>query len=194
MTIYFTSDLHLGHERIIELCNRPFVDVGHMNQTIVDNWNDIVESDDTVFVLGDVALGRIDDSLALITQLKGHKLLVPGNHDRCWSGHKRVRPADIVRYRNVGFTILDNVSYFQRWKLCHFPTTGDSYTDDRFPEFRPQLAENEWLIHGHVHNMWQMHKNQINVGVDVWNFSPVSEQQLRQLIANRTVDNSHTVE
>jgi calcineurin-like phosphoesterase family protein len=185
MTIFFTSDLHLGHERIIDLCGRPFENVNDMNDTIVNNWNLVVNDDDTVFVLGDVALGKIDESLQLINKLRGHKLLVPGNHDRCWSGHKKVRPIDIVRYRNVGFTILDNVSYYQRWKLCHFPTAGDSYTEDRYPEFRPKLDSNEWLIHGHVHTMWQILNNQINVGVDVWNFFPVSEAQIRQIITNQ---------
>ena len=194
MTIFFTSDLHLGHDRIIDLCGRPFENVNEMNHTIIQNWNLVVEPNDTVFVLGDVALGKLNETLPLVEQLRGHKLLVPGNHDRCWSGHKKVRPIDVVRYRNVGFTILPNITYFQRWKLCHFPTYGDSYTDDRYPEFRPTLADNEWLIHGHVHNMWKQKEMQINVGVDRWNFFPVAEAQLRQLMANWTVDISSKVD
>ena len=184
MTIFFTSDLHLGHERIIDLCGRPFASVKDMNDTIIDNWNLRVKPDDTVFVLGDVALGKIDETLPLVGLLNGHKLLVPGNHDRCWSGHKKVRPADYVRYRNVGFQILPNQTYYQRWQLCHFPTSGDSYTDDRYPEYRPHIADNEWLIHGHVHNMWKVLNQQINVGVDVWDFFPVSESQIRQIITS----------
>src|SRR4051812_8195892 len=83
MTLYFTSDLHFGHQRIIELCNRPFGSVEEMNQTIIDRWNDTVKNDDTVFVLGDVAMGKISDSLPLVKKLKGNKHLVSGNHDRC---------------------------------------------------------------------------------------------------------------
>ena len=49
--IYFTSDLHLNHARIIELANRPFGSVEEMNDTIIGNINDTVGADDTLWVL-----------------------------------------------------------------------------------------------------------------------------------------------
>lgn len=54
---FFTSDTHFGHANIINLCNRPFKDVNHMNDMLVENWNSVVSDDDTVFHLGDFALG-----------------------------------------------------------------------------------------------------------------------------------------
>lgn len=184
MTTWFTSDLHLGHARIIELCNRPFSSVDEMNERIIENWNDNVQEDDTVYVLGDVALGTLGDSLPLCEQLAGRKYLVPGNHDRVWSGYskKGVRELDILRYEEAGFTILENIETYKGWKLCHFPTSGDSHTDDRFPEYRPSILKDEWLIHGHVHNMWRINRNQINVGVDVWFFKPVREDVIQNII------------
>lgn len=182
MVNWFTSDPHFGHVRIIELCNRPFTNIDHMNETIIERWNSVVDHLDEVYVLGDVALGKLDESLKLIPRLNGKKYLIPGNHDRCWSGNKKVRPIDVARYEDAGFFILEEQDYFNDWKLCHFPTAGDSHTDDRFPEFRPKLAKGEWLIHGHVHNMWKRNGHQINVGVDVWDFNPVSEHQIKQII------------
>ena len=56
-----------------------------MNKALIERWNDSVHPDDTVWVLGDVALGRIDETLPLVTELNGRKLLLTGNHDRCWA-------------------------------------------------------------------------------------------------------------
>jgi calcineurin-like phosphoesterase family protein len=87
MTTYFTADQHFGHQNIIEYCGRPFHSVGEMNAVLVANWNAVVGPHDTVHVLGDVAMGRREESMPLIGRLAGHKILYPGNHDRCWYGH-----------------------------------------------------------------------------------------------------------
>ena len=84
MTTFFTADQHFGHRNIIGYCGRPFHGVGEMNAVMVANWNDLVGPHDTVHVLGDVAMGRREESMPLIGQLAGHKILYPGNHDRCW--------------------------------------------------------------------------------------------------------------
>ena len=87
MTTWFTADLHLGHRNIIEYCNRPFHDVDAMNDALVENWNEAVAPEDTVWIVGDFALGKIADTLPIASTLHGHKILVAGNHDRCWAGH-----------------------------------------------------------------------------------------------------------
>ena len=50
---FFTSDTHFNHANIIRFCNRPFIDVAQMNETLIANWNKVVGEDDTVFHLGD---------------------------------------------------------------------------------------------------------------------------------------------
>ncbi len=183
-TTWFTADWHLNHERIIELCQRPFSSVDEMNETIIRNHNELVAPGDDVFVLGDVALGSIDQMARLVQRMNGRKFLVPGNHDRCWRGNKRIRGIDTQRYIDAGFQILSGVVRWSTtdWLLCHFPSKGDSQNEDRFLEYRPSLAEGEWLIHGHVHEKWQVWRRQVNVGVDVWEFKPVSEAEIRQII------------
>lgn len=190
MKVWFTSDLHIGHERIIELCNRPFKDVEHMNTVIVERWNMTVEPDDVIFVVGDAALGKLDESLPWFSMMHGEKLLIPGNHDRVWSGYpkkgKPVRPEDIARYEAVGLRILDEQVEYRPtgvdnmiWTLCHFPDAGDSHDKDRFDEWRPKRPYRpNIIVHGHVHENWVTNGPRINVGVDVWNFQPVAEETL----------------
>lgn len=181
---WYTSDLHLGHNNILSLCNRPFDSVEHMNNEIVRRWNSRVHECDYVWVLGDVAMGKIDESLKYIEQLNGNKFLVPGNHDRCWYGNKKVRPIDIQRYTDVGFTILDAVvpGPFDSI-MSHFPYAGDSHDEDRYLAHRPvPIFDNQWLLHGHCHTAWRHRGRQINVGVDVWDFYPISEKTIASIM------------
>jgi calcineurin-like phosphoesterase family protein len=192
VNVWFTSDLHLGHARIIELCNRPFRDVDHMNEELVTRWNERVTDADVVFILGDLALGKIDESLEWVKHLAGRKMLVPGNHDRVWSGHpkkgKPVRPEDIARYEAAGIYVVDEqIPYVTEpgaptWMLCHFPDVGDSHDADRFNDWRPAPPHKpNVLVHGHVHEKWIVNGPRINVGVDVWDFAPVHQDEVQKL-------------
>lgn len=49
--VYFISDLHLGHRNILKLCNRPFSSIEEMDEIIIDNWNNKVHRDDTVYIM-----------------------------------------------------------------------------------------------------------------------------------------------
>ena len=53
--VYFISDLHYAHEKLLE--SRGFSTIGEHNKTIIDNWNNKVNNDSTVFFLGDLVLG-----------------------------------------------------------------------------------------------------------------------------------------
>lgn len=217
---WWTADLHLGHQRIIELYQRPFATLDEMHRAIIDKWNERVEPDDTVMVLGDFAMGTIAETLALTTLLHGHKILVAGNHDRCFHGyddHAR-RPDKLARwvesYETAGFSAIVTGVAARRakfldqaltWALSprartgseppavtvqvsHFPRTGESEpgNPDRYADYRPRPVParraEPWLLHGHVHNAWTIHGRQVNVGVDVWDFAPVSSDTLIKLI------------
>ena len=79
---FVTSDTHFSHARISELADRPYPTVEEMNDDLVRRWNDTVPPDSVVLHLGDVALGQIEESIALTSRLNGRRFLVPGNHDR----------------------------------------------------------------------------------------------------------------
>lgn len=188
MSTWFTSDLHFGHTNVIAYSSRPFADVEEMNEAIVTRWNERVAASDTVWVLGDVALGRIADTLPLVELLNGTKILVAGNHDRCWAGHRKGVATWTQRYLDAGFAEIRQgaieLDVAGRTVLaCHFPYRGDSHDHDRYAEARP-ADRGSWLLHGHVHERWRVRGRMINVGVDAWNHAPVSQDQLAQLIAN----------
>ena len=52
--IYFTADQHFGHANIIKHCNRPFGTVAEMDEYLLEQWNNCVGRNDTVYILGDL--------------------------------------------------------------------------------------------------------------------------------------------
>jgi calcineurin-like phosphoesterase family protein len=197
MTVWFTSDLHFGHKNIIKYENRPFDSVDEMNEAIIYLWNDCIHEDDTVWILGDVAMGKITDSLPLVERLNGIKRLVPGNHDRCWSGHFERGQGDKwyewkKRYEAVGLSVQQSVEYIVGMRsdpdrgpvmMSHFPYSGESGGKpfDRYPG---TPDKGDWLLHGHVHGAWRQNGKQINVGIDAWGGQPVSQTVIEYMMRN----------
>ena len=78
---HYISDLHFGHKNVLKFDRRPFSSVEEMNQTILDNWNNTIKSDDDVYLLGDI-FWKNDLADEILPKLKGQKHLILGNHDR----------------------------------------------------------------------------------------------------------------
>jgi calcineurin-like phosphoesterase family protein len=185
VTLWLTSDTHFGHANIIRYCGRPFRTVDEMDAELVRRWNERVGAGDVVWVLGDVALGSIKRSLELVSTLHGELHLVSGNHDRCWPGNRK-HERWLERYRDAGFVEIVTRTEIDLGEgmvlpACHFPYSGDSMDRDRFDEYRP-VDDGRWLLHGHVHEKWQVEGRQINVGTDVWDYAPVDAATVRALV------------
>ncbi len=194
MTTWFTSDLHLGHANIIRYCARPFADVAAMNAGLIERWNTTVSPADTVWVLGDVAMGHIADSLQLVGHFHGTKHLVTGNHDRCFDADRKPGGKAAVweqRYLDAGFATVHHGEVALTLELaddrelavraCHFPYSGDSGNEDRYVDRRP-VDDGGWLLHGHVHERWRWHRRMINVGVDAWDYAPVPAATMADIV------------
>jgi calcineurin-like phosphoesterase family protein len=161
--IYFSADQHFSHQNILKLCNRPFSSIEEMNETIINNWNVTVSKNDTIYILGDFAWRN---PKPFIERLNGNKIFILGGHDKKLKGEKLLE----VKINDIAFV------------LCHFPLY--SWNKEYYGSIH---------IHGHIHNNPIAYKhNRINVGVDVWNFYPVSIEQIIQLsnegATNRTND------
>ena len=132
MKVFVIADTHFFHENIIKYCDRPFSSVEDMNNTLVRNWNEVVSNEDIVLHLGDVSLGKKEETAKIIRKLKGRKILIRGNHDR-WG--------DQV-YRNMGFEYVSKfpILYDGFYLLSHAPL---EILSDKLPYMS---------CYGHVHN------------------------------------------
>ncbi len=196
--IYYTADLHFGHGNIISYSGRPFADTAEMDTELVNRWNARVAADDVVYVLGDIHLGPWRDTVPLIGSLNGVILLLPGNHDGCWPGHRKGVENWRSKYRAAGITSVTDRHVIRRHPLpldaptdlvdlAHFPYDDDhpsrTHRDTRHREHWP-ADEGRWLFHGHVHEGWKIwpERRMINVGVDQWDYAPVSEMTLLEIV------------
>lgn len=189
---FFISDTHFGHANIIRFCDRPFGSVEEMNETLIHNWNNVVGEDDTVYHLGDVALGKWAEWDGILSQLNGYKVLVVGNHERIFKKESEKNQRRFAtEYPKWFEEIHHNIENFElangtKVHLSHFPYDGDSHDGDRFTDVR--LTDRSVpLIHGHTHlNQIISHSRagtlQIHVGADAFDYTPVSEDQIIALI------------
>ena len=175
MKVWICSDSHFGHFNIIKYCNRPWSTTKLMDEAIIRNWNSVVSDDDIVLFLGDFCFAKSSQAREttewLTYALKGHKIIVKGNHD-----FKQ------LRYCEVGW---DYECYqelvFGRFSFRHRP-------DD----LQKDAKDYDFIFYGHVHNNpgWIIDAapiNTINVCLDVHNYYPVditnyfTEYELKEL-------------
>lgn len=181
--IYFTADMHFGHSGVIQFCKRPFVSIEEMNATIIRRWNSRVKSEDTIYVLGDMSFVRFSEAVPIFAQLNGVKILVQGNHDKY----------SATQYQKLGFSAVVQEAKVivagKALRLSHYPYRPTfwerlryAFNDLRYLDRRP-VDTGEVLLHGHVHEKWKVRDRMINVGVDQWDFFPVSVGQLESVLS-----------
>ena len=186
MTVWFTSDLHLGHRFVAEL--RGFDSVEAHDQAILDNWVRCVGKDDQVWVLGDLACSSPTQALVEIRGLPGIKHLISGNHDKCHPMHRTAH-----NHAAAYLESFASVQPFARRKiagqdvlLSHFPYQSDHTEYARYTQYRLR-DEGAWLLHGHTHGPERLHGREIHVGVDAWDLAPVPLDTVIALVASSSL-------
>ncbi|MGL4739418.1 MAG: hypothetical protein ACRC41_01225 [Sarcina sp.] len=168
---YYIADCHFGHDKIIEHCGRPFLNVIEMNEYMIENWNSEVKKNDDVYIIGDIAFGK-NTLKKYITRLNGKKHLILGNHDNVIL--KKVDRnilekcfVEITQYKEIKDNGRDVI-------LFHYPIM--EWNKKRYGAYH---------IHGHIHNRVDKVqeyskeiKNMFNVGVDIIGYNPVTLNQL----------------
>lgn len=103
MSIFFTSDTHFYHKKILDFCRstRLGADVDEMNEILIQNWNQDVRPNDDVYHLGDFSFGRSKQTLELLSRLNGKIHLVKGNHDGGLNAECLARFASIQHYASI---------------------------------------------------------------------------------------------
>jgi calcineurin-like phosphoesterase family protein len=164
MDIWFTSDTHLGHANIIKYCKRPFKSLESMNNRIISNWNSRVKDGDMVFHLGDFCFRNSNDLRGegvrlnadhWLSKLNGRIMVLKGNHDK---NNSMNSPIERMILSYGGKKIL----------LLHNPIDIEKIDRIKF----------DLILCGHVHEKWKKQGKIINVGVDVWNFMPISLDEI----------------
>lgn len=183
MKTYFTSDWHIGHKNIIRLGERPFENEGQMSATLIQNYNEVIQDDDLVYFVGDIFWNH---QLApyYVQSLKGHKILILGNHDKGFKEKGRDKYRQF--YYDAGFIHIYTCDSIPVGKyevmINHFPYQNNDpnqrYRDHRLPD------NGKWLIHGHIHQNGFVKDRQINVSVEMWDYKPVSLDTIQAIIDN----------
>jgi calcineurin-like phosphoesterase family protein len=141
-----------------------------MNESLVENWNDVVDESDVVYHLGDVTHaaghGSGEDVRGFnhwMSVLNGQIVLLRGNHDH---------PEETKGLPTFETATLSDGRNGHIYYLQHEPTGFDG-----------------WQIHGHVHNsdtdmypFFSPERKTINVSVEVTGYEPVPLDEISDLV------------
>ena len=145
--IWFTSDLHFNHDKDFIWGPRGFKNIYEMNDAIIKNWNNTVDIEDDVYVLGDLMLGDNELGIKMIKQLKGKIHIILGNHDttsrkalyeECYNVVD-IKYADVIKFN--GYTFY----------LSHYPSITSNHDDEK-PLNRKVIS-----LCGHIHTSDKWH-------------------------------------
>lgn len=141
---YYISDLHFFHSNLNErMDKRGFASGEAMNEYMIRQWNDRVRKNDEVVILGDLSMGKAQETNEIIHRLKGKLYLITGNHDHYLS-KKEFDISRFVWIRPYG-EIHDNN---RRVILSHYPIFcyNGQYLRDK--KGNPRT----YMLYGHAHN------------------------------------------
>ncbi len=174
--IWFTADHHFGHKNIIKYTDRPFETLKEMDDELVRRWNSRINQEDTIYHLGDFTLGGVDYARSYFLRLNGKIYVVPGGHDEHWCKTK-----EFLYSKHYVVEVLSQLYHCKVDKrfivMCHYPM--HSWEKSHYGSLH---------LHGHTHGTIgiinqssdvKMPPNQkqgkrIDVGVDCWDFYPIS--------------------
>jgi len=123
------------------------------------NHNYLVKPEDTLYILGDVYWkNSVEELRRIMDNYNGTKVLILGNHDR-------LRPFD---YIEAGFSSVHTMLEVEEFILVHDPCYSIVHPETNY-------------LCGHVHTLFVKQKNVLNVGVDIWNFKPISIDEIRKI-------------
>ncbi len=172
---YFTADWHLGDDRFgingkPNLLNRPFDSVEHQHEVILGNIKRVFKDGDTLVHLGDVLYDRQYETILhelRVLYPNSHFLLLVGNYDEDKLDILGLYFDEIVNDRNV---VIGDTDFY----LNHYPINCLHQNHINTVKNKPIQP----CLTGHIHGLWKVQRNIINVGIDTWHFRLVSESDV----------------
>lgn len=167
--IYYISDTHFGHEKILLMDGRPFKTIEEMDAALMARWNERVEAEDEVYILGDFAYRNGNTASWYLRRLKGRKHLIIGNHDRvtlqdpkAWEHFASVESMALIT--DGGRSVC----------LCHYPIA--EWNNKRWGGYH---------VFGHLHcrrdevyEFMSRFDNALNAGCMINGYRPVTLEEL----------------
>ena len=177
---FFASDHHFGHRNIIKYANRPFEDVDEMNEALIERHNSVVRQCDIVYFIGDFAF--YSDPMVIVNiikRLNGEKHFVSGNHDKALiNDHvmKQFQSFSRAPFKEIYVADPDARGGKQSITLCHYAMRVWN-----------KSHHGAFHLYGHSHGSLPDDPNSrsFDVGVDCWNFTPVSYEQVKEVMAKK---------
>lgn len=169
--IWFTSDLHFLHPKIVDICSRPISKEDH-DEWLLERINSKVSKKDTLYILGDVSMGNKEKTEKILHRMNGNKILILGNHDNNIATSTIF--GEIKQIKNFTFSSpsYENVHIV----LCHYPIASWE-----------RKVHGSFHLYGHTHNRFQNNGLSFDVGVDAQNYYPISLEEVFDKITERSL-------
>ena len=181
-TIFFISDTHFGHRKIVEGFSnsihmnsgaRPFDSIEAHDEALIENWNKVVKPDDTVYHVGDAFVGG-DLTFAQIEmwkRLNGRKNYAPGNHCT-WKKIQQLAP--FCNKVQASFEFKGDVI------IQHIPVHPMELNAKSGGRFKLN-------IHGHLHRDIVLRgdaaadRRYFNVSCEQINYTPIAYDEIKRI-------------
>lgn len=176
--VFLTSDFHLNHDRSFIYEPRGFSSVEEHDEAIIDNINELVAPEDTLYILGDLMLGDNEEGARKLRQIQCKDIrVIRGNH--CTDA--RVR---LYEY-SLGYQILGYAAPVKfggkNFMLSHYPMATTNF------DFEKKPWERIYNLCGHSHTKekWDPATSSVHVELDAWENYPVNIEDIFSLIRKR---------
>ena len=178
MTIYFTSDLHLCHDKDFLYEPRGFDNIVDHDIAIINNINNRVKEDDELYILGDLMLNDTDKGIEEFNNIKCKNIhVILGNHDT----DNKIEIYKTRLPNVISIAYADRIKFGKyHFYLSHFRT--DTTNEDK------HLSEQLLNLHGHIHTKEKFYNNiyyNYNVVLDANNNMPISIEEILEAIRQK---------
>ncbi len=161
MATFFTADTHFGDEHILRLRGRLFPTVEAHDEALIARWNEAVGEGDEVWHVGDFANGATREHVAAVfARLNGRKRLVRGNHD---TNRVLELPWAEAPVESIRLSLRGSGGAEVRVFLAHYAHRA-----------WPGLWRGARHLYGHTHGQIPDTLRSCDVGVDAWDYRPVT--------------------
>ena len=153
--IWFTSDHHHAHKKIVEFTGRPWLQEDN-SKALIERWNSRVGVMDDVYHLGDFAFlypKQADKLAEIIKELNGKIHFIKGNHcdSRLWRIIEDMNIPHVVWVKDYHELTVQG----QHIVLSHYPMTQWN-----------RAHHGTFMLHGHTHGSYQGAGKILDVGID----------------------------